>query len=671
MSENEVDQIARETTGFALRMHQFVTQLAQATSWWDKRRIRRQISLAWREEARVQEQLRALEVQGTARSLETYRRHAAEVSARSVAAGAGTEQRARDRAALVRHYNEMEERILRPGMLTPVEQGIALDGLAAATTFPEYQLGNLFGRAHKVKGVAALRYRAQVARAQAAAGIERQPAYLRSAPARPVQAVRQSGGHVQQPRTDTSEQAAAVDRIRQVQRAYADADPAGRAELEQERLKVADAAKQTGLSDDRITAEFNDAETNARYRTAIAYEYGGTRQDYARGLHASEAEAADWAARQVQGAYWGPGVDVIVTSVDRDGQRVHKVHGGPGMVVDELADWHEQVDRDRARGTARPEPAGNPERLTRAETRSQQREPSGAAVPERPPAERLADLEQQVRQLKDVVAERDDLKRKVAVLQRGVDAVTADRDNHKQQLEAVQGQVEALKNANTAQAAELKDLRAQSLRLVEVTADRDRFKSERDEAVAKLRAQSKQRDRAATRPDNTARAAGQRPPDTNGGAGGVQDELRRAEAAMEQSRAQMHARIWRANPDDPERARELIEKNDRQIADMVAAINDPDSVVVRKKMAHLNQQHGPEFSPAHAQDFRQWWTDGGDFKYRLERDRRHTELQRTNTAHTSADTQATPRETRSATTNTSVNGNGQPRPGRDGITRSR
>lgn len=638
---SEMDEIGQQTGRFAHSLIQLAQQLAQATTWMDRRRIRRQIRRQTNEELKWQQQLRALELQGTAKAIDTYRRHAADVGVRAVDPDTDALRRDRDRDALVRHYNDLEERILRSGSLTTVEQGIALDGMASATTFPEFELGDLFGKAHRVKGVDALRYRAQVARAQAAAGIERRPAYVRPPSTQRVE-----------PSRYTPQQADTVQDIRRVQQAYRGADAAGRVWLRDRQQQVAAAAKHAGLSEEQITREFNTSADNSRYETQIRYGEPGQFEDRrVKAWHADSGEVADWVARTVPTLDVDPG-STVTAAMWKDGrpQPEFIATGGPHMVIDEVTQWHNTIDHP---------------------TTGQAREPrdSGAAAPGRLGVlDAAADqVERSSRLLKEANERNGQLVRRMEMLERGLNAVTADRDDHKQKLDAVQGQVEALRNANTAQAAELKDLRAQSLRLVEVTADRDRYKSERDEAVAKLRAQSKQRDRATARHDSAGRpATGQRPLDTNGATTNGQDELRRAAAAMEQSRAQMHDRIRR---DHPERAGELIEKADRQITGMVAAINDPDSVVVRKKMAQLNQQHGPEFSPAHAQDFQQWWTNGGDFKYRLERDRRDAERQRTNTAHTSADTQSTPRDTRNATTG--VNGNGQSRPGRDGITRSR
>ncbi|OBB47631.1 hypothetical protein [Nocardia sp. 852002-51244_SCH5132740] len=113
-------------------------------------------------------------------------------------------------------------------------------------------------------------------------------------------------------------------------------------------------------------------------------------------------------------------------------------------------------------------------------------------APEAKHPDRLAEIEREVRGLRE---DRDQLARRVEILQRGVDAVTADRDDHKRKLAAATAQVEALKNTNLAQARELEDLRQNGLRLVEVTVERDKYRTERDEAVQKLAHATPRQDR--------------------------------------------------------------------------------------------------------------------------------------------------------------------------------
>ncbi|BCK57397.1 hypothetical protein [Nocardia wallacei] len=535
MSDNEMDQMGREASRFVVSMRQALLQLAQAVSWRERHRIKQDIRRQWREQLRAQEEMRRMALQSTAKMLDGYRRYAAEVNARAADPRTDAGQRQQDRTALGRRYSDMEDRILRSNALTTTEQGIALDGLAAATRFPEYELGNLFGPARKVKGIDALRYRAQVARAQAAAGIERQPAYQRppappqvtwtppqhshAAPGprrngpdsgdrvtaetatRPVQT---TTGTPSPPGTNqrraadaplTGEQAEAVQEIRLAQAhwtwysPHADAD--GRAELDAARRTAAARAKQAGLTEEDITREFNTAAANSRIETAVRTVDGHHRL----GLHPTEADAAAWAARTVSAMPSGPDHPIQVTATERGSEEpLFTVEGASGFVTDEVTAWREQTN-------------GHPARQ-RAVTAAAGRERDDGAAPMPPAAaggsqaDRLAELERQIAELRGVVAERDQLKRRAEILQRGVDAVTADRDDHKRKWEAAQAQVESLKNTNLRQTRELEDLRQNGLRLVKVQIDRDRYKSERDrfkterdEAVQKLARQTPEHDR--------------------------------------------------------------------------------------------------------------------------------------------------------------------------------
>jgi hypothetical protein len=294
-------------------------------------------------------------------------------------------------------------------------------------------------------------------------------------------------------------------------------------------------------------------------------------------------------------------------------------------------------------------------------------EPQREARPESPAESRLAQVEQQ---LKDLAEDRDRLARRVDILQRGVDAVTADRDDHKRRLEAAQGQVEALKNVNTRQGAELTDLRAQSLRLVEVSAERDRLKSERDEAVRKLvhntpeRERFGSRQRVADHADSPQQATAE---DASSG-GSIQEQARQAEADMEVSRALLHARLWEQHPED---AREMIENIDRRVTEMADAVNDGDSPVMREKVAQLNQRHGPDWAQAHANEFRYWWDNGGSAKYHHDKNLRAHGHQHDGDTDMPQPDNHQPQARETLGTVTELNGNGHQRPGRDGIARSR
>ena len=824
---SEMDEITQHASRFSAQLTQALGQLSQATGWLERRTMRKRIRKMVTDEQRQREQMRQAELAGVAKAMETYRLHSISTTSRALDPNVAPQQRERDRAAMIRHYSDLEDRVLRSSALTTIEQGIALDGMAAATTFPEYRLGNVFGRAGRVKGVEALRYRAQVARAQAAAGIERRPAYVRPpSPQRragvsgytteqvdAIQAIRRSqatdrwgplpqhrdaerqhaaqwasevglspdeitrefnhsalnsqvavqvngralngssaayiGLHPNEPEaaawarenfgdyaqdmreaigephevrvTATSrdsieplfhseghpgfvadeltewrpgidripvgvtlpgtvqmlpreqiaqyspEQVEAVQEIRRLDYERSRAVAAGRTVPfgNEQRQAAADRAARTGLSQDQITWEFDNAEANTRYHTRITSEYGGTRHDEPAGLHASETEAAAWAARKVQGTYWGPGVQVSATTTDRDsGRGYYSIQGDPEHVTDELAQWSEKATKWRDQPAVvqdrptTPAPRREFAEHTEDTTRELEREVSESDRVSAPDA-RLVELERQVRELKGVAGERDQLAQKVAMLGRGVDAITADRDENKRQAEAARAEVQTLKNVTTRQEAELKDLRAQSLRLIEVTAEKNRLKSERDEAVAKVRAQARAQAQAAT--DGHPQAGRQQ---HNGSTTGASRQASPVEAGEQMQRA-FNDQVRR---EFPGAADEVIERARRQQADMIGAIDDADSAVMRNKVAQLWQEHGAEATPEYAQAFQEWWSRGGDLEYAKERDRRAR--QRSNPAAGNGEnTQAHQRETFSAPAES--NGNWQHRPGRGPIERSR
>ncbi|PXX52304.1 hypothetical protein DFR70_13336, partial [Nocardia tenerifensis] len=167
------DEIMSEARRFAASMASTLRRYGQAATWLEKRRIRKEITQAWRAEMRQAELDRANQLKWTGQSVDKYRAHALAVAQRAESPNVDHERRYRDAQALARHRNDMAQQVLRNPRLTEVERGIALDGIDAATAFPEYEPGKLFARAHRVKGREALRYRAQVARARETVGIAR------------------------------------------------------------------------------------------------------------------------------------------------------------------------------------------------------------------------------------------------------------------------------------------------------------------------------------------------------------------------------------------------------------------------------------------------------------------------------------------------------------------
>ncbi|QBS43573.1 hypothetical protein [Nocardia sp. CS682] len=167
------DEIISEARQFVSAMSATLRRYAQAASWLERRKIRKEITQAWRVELKTQDAARAHHLLWANQAVDRYRAHSLAVAERADNPTVDHDRRYRDAQALARHRTDMQAHILRDPHLTPIEQGIAIDGLDAATTFPAFEPGRLFNRSHKVKGIEALRYRAQVARAREAAGIER------------------------------------------------------------------------------------------------------------------------------------------------------------------------------------------------------------------------------------------------------------------------------------------------------------------------------------------------------------------------------------------------------------------------------------------------------------------------------------------------------------------
>ncbi|MGK8559559.1 hypothetical protein [Nocardia gipuzkoensis] len=414
MSDRSVeDQLIAEARNFGHSLTHMLRMHAQATNWLERRKVRKQISLALREQRRAEETARKHQLVWTQGMVDRYRAHALAVAERAHNPSVDHERRYRDAQSLTRHANDLRARIVANDRLTKTEQGIALDGLDAATTFPQFEPGRLFDKAHKVRGIDALRYRAQVART-----VREQQAH------NPQREQRQA---------PTPEQVAAIQ---------------------------------------QITQEFNDAPVNSLYRTTITSRYGGQQHDEPVGLHASEAEAARWAAGRVEGTYWGPGVSLSVTTTDGDGRRrFYSGEGSPEFVAD-------KVMQHRGRGLT----------TERTGARELDEHLRGVDRTDPPPEQsrrdhdRLAEVE---RQLKDVIADRDRLGSRVGMLQRGLDSVTADRDEMRRKLDSAEGHIEALKNRNLRLAAEIGELRDRP-GVEQLIAERDQFKQERDEAVQKL-----------------------------------------------------------------------------------------------------------------------------------------------------------------------------------------
>ncbi|MFR9774187.1 hypothetical protein, partial [Nocardia sp. SC052] len=158
------DEMIAQARQFSAAMRTAMHRHAQAANWIERRRVRKEISRLVRTERRQQQQARAHHRIWTSQAVDRYRLHAQAVAQRANDPRVDHDRRARDARALVEHRDRLAVQFIGNEHLTRTEQGIALDGLDAATVFPEYKTGNLFARAHKVKGLEALHYRARVAR---------------------------------------------------------------------------------------------------------------------------------------------------------------------------------------------------------------------------------------------------------------------------------------------------------------------------------------------------------------------------------------------------------------------------------------------------------------------------------------------------------------------------
>ncbi|MEV6100663.1 hypothetical protein [Nocardia sp. NPDC051981] len=211
------------------------------------------------------------------------------------------------------------------------------------------------------------------------------------------------------------------------------------------RRQAAEQAQRAGMTTEQVRWEFANAEANSRCQVSLAASSPDGSQQLMRGYFATEAEAAAWTNDTVRFNSWKPGTSLAVRA--RETGRRHPFYLAEGNQVDigaSVEDWHRDLNPDK------PQPPDKERKVEKPSTGTSS----------------------------------EDLERRVLMLQRGLDAVTADRDNHKKQLESVHGDLDTLKNTQLGLNQELRDLRGD---LDTARADRDRYRGERDEAVDKLR----------------------------------------------------------------------------------------------------------------------------------------------------------------------------------------
>lgn len=270
-----------------------------------------------------------------------------------------------------------------------------------------------------------------------------------------------SASNVEQEMADRREAARtnAVQAIRHSQDAWLQEKAHGQtpsAATERRRRAAAEQATAAGLSVDEVRWEFAHAETNSRCRVTVATSAPDGAHQAFRSYHPSEAEAAQWTNEFVPSNQWKAGT--VFTINARESGRRHPFYLAEGNQVEisqSVGEWHRDTrpdqsqppDQDRNRG-------------------------------DRP------------------AASEPDPERRVAVLQRALDAVTKDRDDTKQRLESVDAELQTLKNTHLATNQELRTLREQ---FVLARDERDRYLGERDEAVRKLAHGTPERDRYGSR----------------------------------------------------------------------------------------------------------------------------------------------------------------------------
>ncbi|MFE3080895.1 hypothetical protein [Nocardia tengchongensis] len=233
-------------------------------------------------------------------------------------------------------------------------------------------------------------------------------------------------------------------------------DPHG----EHARRQAAERAQRAGMATEQVRWEFANAEANSRCQVSLAAGSPAGSQQLMRGYFATEAEAAAWTNDAVRFNSWKPGTSLAVRA--RETGRRHPFYIAEGNQVDigaSVEGWHRDLNPDKAQPPDKDRKVEKPGAGTGSE----------------------------------------DLERRVLMLQRGLDAVTADRDNHKKDLESVRGQLDTVKNTQLGLNKDLRDLRGD---LDAARADRDRYRGERDEAVDKLRSERAGREKSTNGAEN-------------------------------------------------------------------------------------------------------------------------------------------------------------------------
>ncbi|BDT97307.1 hypothetical protein [Nocardia sputorum] len=513
------DEIVAQARQFSAAMRTAMQRHAQAANWLERRRARKEISRLVRAERREQQKSRTNHLTWTNQAVDRYRVHAQAVAARANDPRVDHDRRARDARALAEHRDRLAVQFIGNEHLTRTEQGIALDGLDAATVFPEYKTGNLFARAHKVKGLEALHYRARVAREtvninryadweraewqqglDAAHRANAEDALLARIDAAQTDRHRYTaqmtwtdpdGGKLTESRSFATEHTATEWLQRNIGRTswsdgttlavqtrdtlntakqYVDhgrpetvADQlAAREAVLRERTLAGQVHHEQATMEQALQAE--QQQEALPFGSTITYLPENANQVvHERGEHATEADSARWTAQQLTEIRPAPGTTVHVaaseTSSEGHEDPVFRAEGGRSMVTDEVTQWCESI-----------------ERASSAPERDAQQPPVSVVqiVAER---HRLAeDLAQRGREIAQLSGDLVDATERNNQLARQLTA----RDKKLAELTARHGLSIEHNNQLTEANARL------TQQLTAITAERDQLRGERDEAVQKL-----------------------------------------------------------------------------------------------------------------------------------------------------------------------------------------
>ncbi|MEU2089748.1 hypothetical protein [Nocardia beijingensis] len=398
------DEMIAQARQFSAAMRTAMQRHAQAANWIERRRARKEISRLVRTERRQQQQARAHHRIWTSQAVDRYRLHAQAVAQRAIDPRVDHDRRARDARALAEHRDRLAVQFIGNEHLTRTEQGIALDGLDAATVFPEYKTGNLFARAHKVKGLEALHYRARVAREKvninryadreraewqqdldAAHRANAEEALLARIDAAQTDRHRYSaqmtwtdpdGGTLTESRAFATEHTATEWLQRNIGRtSWSDGTTLavetrdtlnaaeqyvdhGRPETIADQLAAREAVLRERMLAGQVhreqatdlAREAEQQQEELRFASTVTYLPQNANQVvHERGEHATEAESARWTARQLAGIRPAPGTTVHVaaseTSSEGHEDPMFRAEGGRSMVTDEVAQWQESIER--------------------------------------------------------------------------------------------------------------------------------------------------------------------------------------------------------------------------------------------------------------------------------------------------------------------------------------